>query len=103
LSKRKRRIRVEIRKQALRINGEQISAAKRNVALFACLYRDLGRVVPYERLLLTLGYAGTGRAQRQLLRQYLMWVKDTLATHKAPYVLAVATDIGYALCELAEK
>jgi hypothetical protein len=38
-----------------------------------------------------------------MLRQYTMWIKDTLATHKARYVLAVATDIGYALCELAEK
>jgi hypothetical protein len=38
-----------------------------------------------------------------MLRQYTMRVKDTLAAHKAPYVLAVAKDIGYALCELAEK
>ena len=56
LPKRKRPARVEISKLALRINGKQISAVERNVALFACLYRNLGQVVLYERLLLTLGY-----------------------------------------------
>jgi len=36
---------------------------------------------------------------RRLLRQYAHEIKCTLAKYEAPYMLTVATNIGYALCE----
>jgi hypothetical protein len=36
-----------------------------------------------------------------ILRQYIGWVKRTLVMHKLPLAVAVASDVGYALCEIA--
>jgi hypothetical protein len=61
-------------------------------------------VVPYRQLLNALGYnpARPG-AQKHLLRQYMLLIKTMLSAHKVPYVLAVAHNVGYGLCELADK
>jgi hypothetical protein len=92
LPKRKRRPGVQINKLGLFINSNHISAPARNVALLACLYRPL---------LLALGYKARRDAQKHLLRQYVASIKRTLSAHEAPYVIAVAPNVGYALCELA--
>ena len=103
LPNRKRRSNFQINKLGLFINGNQINAPPRNVALFACLYANLGRVVPYRQLLMMIGYPARPAAQKHLLRQYMLSIKSTLSAHKVPYVLAVAHNVGYGLCELADN
>lgn len=101
---RKRRSSIQINKLGLFINGNHISAPPRNVALLACLYANLGRVVPYSQLVMVLGYNPARRdAQKHLLRQYMLSIKSTLSAHKVPYVLTVAHNVGYGLCELADN
>jgi hypothetical protein len=74
------------------------------VVLLACLHPNLGRVVPYRQLLNALGYNPARRgAQKHLLRQYMLLIKTMLSVHKVPYVLAVAHNVGYGLCELADN
>ena len=86
------------------INGHHVQASPTVVALLAYLYDHLGRVIPYKELCLFLGHK-TGyehqlQARRHLLRQYTLAIKRTLTTYRAPYVLAVAPNVGYALCEM---
>lgn len=83
LPNRKRRFSIQINKLGLFINGNHISAPPRNVALLACLYANLGRVVPYRQLVMVLGYHPARRdAQKHLLRQYMLSIKSTLSAHK---------------------
>ena len=103
LLNRKRRSNIQINKFGLFIDGNHIDAPPRSVALFACLYANLGRVVPYRRLLMMIGYPASPAAQKHLLRQYMLSIKSTLSAHKVPYVLAVAHKVGYGLCELADN
>jgi hypothetical protein len=103
LPNRKRRSNIQINKLGLFIDGYQIDAPPRSVALFACLHANLGRVVPYRRLLMMIGYPASPAAQKHLLRQYMLSIKSTLSAHKVPYVLAVAHKVGYGLCELADN
>jgi hypothetical protein len=103
LPKRKQRAGLQISKLGLLINEKHISAPDRHVALLACLYDNRGRVVPYKRLFSTLGYEGRRDVQKHLLRQYMAWIKRALSQHEAPYVLSVAQNVGYALCELAPE
>jgi hypothetical protein len=104
LPNRKRRSNIQINKLGLFINGNHISAPPRSVALFACLYANLGRIVPYRQLVIVLGYNPARPAgQKHLLRQYMLTIKSTLSAHKVPYVLAVARNVGYGLCELADN
>jgi DNA-binding winged helix-turn-helix (wHTH) protein len=88
-------------KALLEINGRLVRASETQAALLLYLYEKVGRVVPYERLCLVLGYRSMNDARLHVLRQYVTWVKRTLAKHEAPYVLAVTPDLGYALCEVA--
>ena len=103
LPNRKRRSNIQINKLGLFIDGNPIDAQPRSVALFACMYANLGRVVPYRRLLMMVGYTASPAAQKHLLRQYMLSIRSTLAAHKVPYVLAVAHKVGYGLCELADN
>jgi DNA-binding response OmpR family regulator len=104
LSNKKRRSSIHINKRGLFIDGDPINAPPRTVALLACLHPNLGRVVPYRQLLNALGYNPARRgAQKHLLRQYMLLIKTMLSVHKVPYVLAVAHNVGYGLCELADK
>ena len=85
-------------KLVLFIKGRRVRASATQVALLACLHDDQGHVVPYERLGRILGYKSTQMPERRILRQYVLWIKKTLAAHKALCVLAVAVDTGYVLC-----
>jgi hypothetical protein len=103
LPNRKRRSNIHINKLGLFINGIHVSAPPRNVALLACLYANLGKVVPYRRLFIMIGDGASPAAQKHLLRQYMLLIKTMLSAHKVPYVLAVAHRVGYGLCELADN
>ena len=100
--KRKQRAGPRLRKPALFINGDRVSASSRHVALFTCLRKNLGRVVPYERLFSCLGHESKRRMPKHLLRQYMASIKQMLAAHDAPYVLTVAQNVGYALCKVTD-
>ena len=86
-------------KLALYISGRQVNAATpKQIALLACLHEHQGRIVPYEHLSKVLRLKSSRLQQKWILRQYIMWAKKTLASYNAPCVIAVAPDVGYALC-----
>jgi DNA-binding response OmpR family regulator len=85
----------------LLIDGKSVKAMRPQVALVACLYNELGRVVPYERLYQVIGHRPSQGAQVNLLRQYMRLVRQLLTKHKAGYSIAVDAGVGYALCEAA--
>jgi DNA-binding response OmpR family regulator len=86
-------------KLTLSIRGRQVKAATpAQIALLACLHENQGRILPYEHLGKLLRLKSSRLQQRWILRQYIMWIKRTLAAHKAPCVIAVAPSVGYALC-----
>jgi DNA-binding response OmpR family regulator len=70
--------------------------------LLACLYDELGRVVPYERLCPVIGHRRCGERQMHALQQQMMLVRRLLTKHETRYFLAVVAGVGYALCEMAE-
>jgi hypothetical protein len=84
--------------------GRRIRASYAQAALLACLFEKVGHVIPYERLCEVIGHDAS-RARRardvHILRQYMTWVRYTLARYKVPCLIAVANDIGYALCPMA--
>ena len=89
-------------KPRLFINGESVKAPRAQVALVACLYSELGRVVPYMRLCRAIGHRSSQKRQLRLLQQYMMLVRRLLAKQKARCSLAVTAGVGYALCEVAQ-
>jgi DNA-binding response OmpR family regulator len=91
------------RKLSLLINGEPVKTSETVAALVACLYGHLGQMVPYNQLGPAIGYRRAGSLQRPVLRQYVYVVERLLAKHKAPYVITVARDVGYALCPIARR
>jgi hypothetical protein len=42
-----------------------------------------------------------GPEERHLLRQYVLIIKKLLTEHRTSHVLTVASNLGYALCEIA--
>src|SRR6187402_1788678 len=86
------------RKLRLVTNG---SPPKGPVTLLDRLFKSVGCVVSYEDLGLSLGYTSVQREQRHVIRQYISEAKRLLAANGAPYVVAVAPEVGYALCEIA--
>ena len=86
------------------INGRRVNVGRAKlVALYACLFADLGYVVPYKRLCSAIGRKSEAGPDRHVLRQYIRWLRGFLVTHKAPYVIALVHEIGYGLCQIAEK
>jgi DNA-binding response OmpR family regulator len=73
-----------------------------NVAmLLAYLQEHRGYVVPYAKLYRMLGYRSAGSNERHNVRQYMALARRMLEQRKAPFVLAVAANVGYALCPIA--
>jgi DNA-binding response OmpR family regulator len=85
-------------KLVLFIKGRQVEASQKHTALLECLHKNQGHVVSYKQLGLILGHRSTRTPQLHILRQYVLWITKTLATHKALCVLAVAPRVGYVLC-----
>jgi Helix-turn-helix domain/Transcriptional regulatory protein, C terminal len=73
------------------------------LALLARLFDNLGTVIPYEQLCLSIGHRSANSAATHVLRQYIGWLRGQLIANKAPYVITVAGGVGYALCKLAEE
>ncbi len=84
------------------IHGHAVHATPKQARLLAELYQYLGQVVSYERLCRMLGYQSATSAHVHTIQQYIGSINKMLAEHNAPYVVAVARDLGYALCEVAE-
>jgi len=85
-------------KLVLFIKGRKVKTFPSQVALLACLHENQGHIVSYQRLGAILGYESTQDRHRRTLRQHMLWIKKTLAAHKALCMLAVAWDTGYVLC-----
>jgi DNA-binding XRE family transcriptional regulator len=97
-------LREENGKQALFINGRRTDLQNRQTqAVAACLFGNLGRAVPYGRLIVAIGRKSDNLSSRHLLRQYVSMLRQMLAASEAPYGIAVVQEVGYALCEIAKE
>ena len=89
---------------ALFINGQRSDRrGQGQLALLACLLDNLGRAIPYRRLVTVIGRKSDNWSTRHLLRQYMLVLREILLANKAPFVIATVQDVGYALCEIAEN
>jgi transcriptional regulator with XRE-family HTH domain len=89
--------------ECLLIAGQSVRLSKTEAALLKCLHANLGRVVSYKRLCLVIRHSPEQDVTLRLLRQHLFAMKRRLMQCKSPYVLAVAHEQGYVLCESADK
>jgi hypothetical protein len=71
-------------------------------AVAECLFDNLGRGIPYKRLLYVIGRKADNPTSRQLLRQYVSELREMLLTSNSPYHIAVIKEVGYCICELAK-
>jgi DNA-binding XRE family transcriptional regulator len=71
-------------------------------AVAECLFDNLGRGVPYKRLLKAIGRRSDNSSSRHLLCQYVSTLREALLADKSPYFVTVIKDVGYGLCELAK-
>jgi DNA-binding XRE family transcriptional regulator len=85
----------------LLINGRHVLGNQTMLALLARLFDNLGTVIPYEQLCLSIGHKSANSAATHVLRQYITRLRGQLIANKAPYVITVAGEVGYALCKLA--
>ena len=72
-------------------------------AVAECLFDNLGRGVPYKRLLGVIGRNSDNPTSRHLLRQYISTLREMLLASNSPYHIAVIKEAGYCLCELAKN
>jgi DNA-binding XRE family transcriptional regulator len=84
----------------LLINDRHVLGNQTMLALLARLFDNLGTVIPYEQLCLSIGHKSANSAATHVLRQYTAWLRGVLITNKAPYVITVARDVGYGLCKM---
>jgi hypothetical protein len=83
----------------LTIAGQRIQGSQKQIAILERLHRDFGHVVSYKELCQLVGRPMARAQDIHLLRQYFTWIKQTLRRHRVPFAVAVASDLGYALCE----
>jgi DNA-binding XRE family transcriptional regulator len=72
-------------------------------AVAECLLDNLGRAVSYKRLVTVIGRKSDNPTSRHLLRQYISVLREMLVEGRSPYVIAVAQEVGYCLCEIAKN
>jgi DNA-binding XRE family transcriptional regulator len=85
------------------INGRRVQGNQTMLALLARLFDNLGTVIPYEQLCPLIGHKSADSAATHVLRQYIVWLRGVLIANKAPYVIAVAHEVGYGLCKRLPK
>jgi DNA-binding XRE family transcriptional regulator len=85
----------------LLINGRRVQGNQTMLALLARLFDNLGTVIPYEQLCLSIRHKSANSAATHVLRQHIAWLRGVLIANKAPYVITVAGGVGYALCKIA--
>lgn len=83
-----------------RANGSSVGLTKTEAALLRYLHKHRGHVLAYRRFSPILRADCRADLGVRLLRQYMLTVRDKLRKSKAPYVLAVAYNVGYALCRV---
>ena len=66
-------------KLVLFINGRWVKAPQPQIALLACLYREIGYLVPYETLCSVIGHREATKKQKHILRQYMGPLKQGLS------------------------
>jgi DNA-binding XRE family transcriptional regulator len=89
---------------AVFVNGQRADVLNRQTqAVAACLFDNLGRAVPYRRLIAAIGHKSDDLSNRHLLRQYISMLRQMLLASEAPYGIAVVQEVGYALCEIAKE
>jgi DNA-binding XRE family transcriptional regulator len=79
------------------------SAVGQIEAVAECLLDNLGRAVSYKRLVTVIGRTSDNPTSRHLLRQYISVLREMLLESNSPYVIAVAQEVGYCLCETAKN
>jgi hypothetical protein len=79
------------------------SSANQIEAVAECLLDNLGRAVSYKRLVAVIGRRSDNSSSRHLLRQYVSVLREMLVADDVPYVITVAQEVGYALCEVAKN
>ena len=79
------------------------SAAGQLEAVAECLFDNLGRGIPYKRLLAVIGRKSDNPTSRHLLRQYISMLREMLLASKSLYFVAVIKEVGYCLCELEKN
>jgi hypothetical protein len=72
-------------------------------AVAECLFDNMGRGVPYNRLIKTIGRKSDNSSSRHLLRQYISTLREMLRADNSPYFVTVIKEVGYGLCELAKN
>jgi DNA-binding XRE family transcriptional regulator len=96
-------IRAETGELVLCINGRRVQGNRTMLALLSRLFDNLGAVIPYTDLCLLIGHKSANSAATHVLRQYTAWLRGVLIANKAPYVITVAGEVGYALCKIAKE
>jgi hypothetical protein len=79
------------------------SSANQIEAIAECLLDNMGRAVSYKRLVAVIGRKSDDSSSRHLLRQYVSVLREMLLESNSPYVIAVAQEVGYCLCELEKN
>jgi DNA-binding response OmpR family regulator len=71
---------------ALFINGQptKVRLSQTHLKLLGCLLKNLGRVVPYRKLVSTIGHKSVRSATLQIVRQYTLLLRGVLTKNKAP-------------------
>jgi DNA-binding XRE family transcriptional regulator len=81
------------------INGRRWNKLE---AVAECLFDNLGRGIPYRRLLGVIGRSSDNPTSQHLLRQYISTLREMLLASNSPYHIAVIKEAGYCLCEFAK-
>jgi DNA-binding winged helix-turn-helix (wHTH) protein len=79
------------------IGGRRVPMGKKGKGLLMHLHKEMGRVVPHDKLRSIIGSKGVNM---QALRVHIVRINSMLATRKIPLAVTAARGIGYALCEI---
>jgi DNA-binding response OmpR family regulator len=90
---------LQSRSWALQVGDRLIPAGANQLTIFKVLYEHSGSVVSYARLYSVLGRP-LSRGRYHLLQEYIRRNVEMLETNKLPYVIAVASKVGYVLCRV---
>jgi DNA-binding response OmpR family regulator len=90
---------LQSRSWALQVGNRLIPAGANQLTIFELLYENSGTVVSYARLYSVLRRP-LNRGRYHLLQEYIRRNVEMLETNKLPYVIAVASKVGYALCSV---
>ena len=85
---------------AVVVGGRRVTVRPLERALLECLHKNIGSAVPYRALCAILGYGRATAARKHALQQQIVHLRRLLDERGVRMVIAVAPDVGYALCPL---